>query len=104
MTNEELRAHIDERLDAMQDASANRNAETNGRIDKLYSLMPDTAQAMANVEYIFRPDGPWKEMTEKVEKHHAVYVAGRRMGLLVAAIFSWLGWDTVKNHLHLGGK
>jgi hypothetical protein len=104
MTNDELRAHIDSRLDAMVQASEGRSSQTNERIDKLYSLMPDTAQAMANVEYIFRPDGPWKDMTEKVEKHDSVYVAGRRMGLLVAAIFSWLGWDTVKNHLHWGGK
>jgi hypothetical protein len=84
--------------------SAARSSETNSRIDTLYTQQVDTHQAMTNVSYIFSPDGPWKEMKEKVEKHHAVYTKGKALGGLVGLVCSWVGWDTVKNHLHWGNK
>jgi tetrahydromethanopterin S-methyltransferase subunit A len=45
-----------------------------------------------------------KEMGEKVDQHHGVYVKGKALGALITLVLGWVGWDTVKNHLHWGGK
>jgi precorrin-4 methylase len=38
------------------------------------------------------------EIEEKVEQHHAVYRFGKTAGMLIAAVFSWAGYDAFKNH------